>query len=179
MQDFVAIDFETANQNPLKCLCDRVCSRAEWCNTERLFRTHLPQAGIQLLGTVGGELKLDLQTLLPNPPFVNYGHNLALRWVGFRLHRITRSRHASVIRVFAYREGNQSQLTSGYVRWRLSRFLLPGLPNHRLSTLAALFGINLKHHQAQSDAVACAEIAIRLFASCRGSGGRWPPLSIP
>lgn len=46
---------------------------------------------------------------------------------------------------------------------RLARHLLPRLPNHQLPTLAAHYGIPLNHHEATSDAVACAEIAIRLF----------------
>jgi DNA polymerase-3 subunit epsilon len=45
---------------------------------------------------------------------------------------------------------------------KMARELLPGLPNHRLPTLAALFGIELKHHDACSDAVACARLAVIL-----------------
>ncbi|GEM_PF-774711 len=44
----------------------------------------------------------------------------------------------------------------------LARYALPGLPNHRLGTLASLFGLQLRHHDAGADAIACAEIAIRL-----------------
>lgn len=45
----------------------------------------------------------------------------------------------------------------------LSRSLLPGLPNHNLGTLSRLFGIDLQHHDATSDAYACASIAIHLI----------------
>ena len=45
----------------------------------------------------------------------------------------------------------------------LSRRLLPGLPNHQLGTVARLFGIDLLHHDANSDAYACAIIAINLI----------------
>ena len=38
------------------------------------------------------------------------------------------------------------------------------LPNHRLDTVAAACGVELKrHHEALSDALACAGIAIKLF----------------
>jgi DNA polymerase-3 subunit epsilon len=37
------------------------------------------------------------------------------------------------------------------------------MPNHQLHTLAAHYGIPLNHHEATSDAAACAELAIRLF----------------
>lgn len=46
---------------------------------------------------------------------------------------------------------------------RGAKSLLPGLPNHKLHTLANLFGLHLEHHDALSDAIACAEIALRLF----------------
>src|SRR5580700_10073902 len=44
----------------------------------------------------------------------------------------------------------------------MARQLLPGLENHRLQTLAALFGINLEHHKAAADAETCARIAMIL-----------------
>ena len=44
----------------------------------------------------------------------------------------------------------------------LARVALPGMPNHRLGTLATFFGIPLQHHDAGSDAVACARLGILL-----------------
>lgn len=46
----------------------------------------------------------------------------------------------------------------------MSRQLLPGLPNHKLSTLAAVFGIDMKnaHHDPSCDARTCAGLAIKL-----------------
>lgn len=40
----------------------------------------------------------------------------------------------------------------------ISRRSWPGLYNHKLSTVAQHLGINLNHHQADSDAEACARI---------------------
>ena len=48
---------------------------------------------------------------------------------------------------------------------RMSRRLLPQLPNHRLNTLAAHFSIPLRHHAADSDSQACGEIFLRLVRS--------------
>ena len=45
---------------------------------------------------------------------------------------------------------------------RLARQVLPRLANHRLDTLAAHFDIPLDHHNAASDAVACAHLGVRL-----------------
>jgi len=46
---------------------------------------------------------------------------------------------------------------------QLARASLPLLADHQLKTLTTIFGIPLKHHEAASDANACAELAIRLM----------------
>lgn len=56
---------------------------------------------------------------------------------------------------------------------RLARALLPGLPNHKLTTLTNVLGIPIKHHDAVSDAAACAELALRLM-ELAGPGGIGP-----
>lgn len=51
-----------------------------------------------------------------------------------------------------------------YCTYRLSRRLFPELPNHRLNTVAEHIGFDLKnHHHALADAEACAEIARTIF----------------
>ena len=47
--------------------------------------------------------------------------------------------------------------------FRLAQRKCPQLVRHDLSTVAAHFGIVLNHHQAASDARACAEVAMRLW----------------
>ncbi len=44
---------------------------------------------------------------------------------------------------------------------RLSRRMLPQLPNHKLNTVCQYLGIPLDHHRAGSDSRACAEILCR------------------
>ena len=44
---------------------------------------------------------------------------------------------------------------------RMGRRLLPGLPDHRLNTMCAHYGIPLDHHRADSDSLACAELFLR------------------
>ena len=61
------------------------------------------------------------------------------------------------------------------IRWRpnvpyactcqMSRRLLPQLPNHKLNTLCDFLGLELDHHRAGSDSLACAEILRRFMAS--------------
>ena len=44
---------------------------------------------------------------------------------------------------------------------RMGRKCCPELPNHRLDTMCARFGIALDHHRAESDSHACAELLLR------------------
>lgn len=47
---------------------------------------------------------------------------------------------------------------------RQARKMLPMLENHKLNTVARYFGVDLnQHHHALADARACAEIALQLF----------------
>jgi DNA polymerase-3 subunit epsilon len=45
---------------------------------------------------------------------------------------------------------------------RMGKPCLPMLANHKLNTICDYYGIELEHHQADSDALACAEIFRRL-----------------
>ncbi|PKQ67565.1 exonuclease domain-containing protein [Labilibaculum manganireducens] len=44
---------------------------------------------------------------------------------------------------------------------QISRNIWPNMPNHKLNTMAHLFDIPLKHHDALEDTLACAKIAIK------------------
>ena len=52
-----------------------------------------------------------------------------------------------------------------YCTMLFSKATLKGLLNYQLSTISEHFNINLSHHNAESDAKACAEIFIRLLES--------------
>ena len=45
----------------------------------------------------------------------------------------------------------------------MGRSLLPGI-SHRLNDMCDYYGIDLNHHQADSDSRACAEILLRYLA---------------
>lgn len=50
----------------------------------------------------------------------------------------------------------------------MARGIWPGLPGYKLNELAGLWGIPLQHHQALSDARACAELVLRARRWARG-----------
>ena len=49
---------------------------------------------------------------------------------------------------------------------RLARKVWPDLPNHRLNTVADYLDIELDHHEAESDAFACAWILRKIMEEC-------------
>lgn len=58
---------------------------------------------------------------------------------------------------------------------RLSRRTFPGLPNHRLPTVAAHVGFDFRgHHHALADAEACAAIATAIMGASRPVHARAP-----
>lgn len=46
----------------------------------------------------------------------------------------------------------------------MARAVMPELPNHKLNTVCEACGIELVHHEAQSDARACARVALQCAA---------------
>jgi DNA polymerase-3 subunit epsilon len=74
----------------------------------------------------------------------------------------------SVLRCSLERYGLPMPLVDGYhCTVSMSRALWPDLANHRLSSVCHHCGIALSHHEAGSDAAACASIALR----CRRETG--------
>lgn len=50
---------------------------------------------------------------------------------------------------------------------QIARRIWPRLPDHKLNTVAGHLGLSLRHHDAEDDAVACADIALH---GCRAVG---------
>lgn len=56
---------------------------------------------------------------------------------------------------------------------QLSRQTWPHLPNHQLSTLATHIGCDLKHHHAQSDAIAAGRVMVEMMLTANFVGCGW------
>jgi len=54
---------------------------------------------------------------------------------------------------------------------KIARAQWPDLPNHKLSTVADHLGLDLQHHTADSDAAACAGIALAAIHETAGAAG--------
>lgn len=162
MRDFAAIDFETANGQ-----CSSVCS-----------------VGIVIVR--GDEISSIYRLIRPRPDFYSYWNT--------RIHGMTKEdtaaapdfpdvwaeiapqveglpliAHNSPFDERCLRSAHQlyGMEYPGYRFWctcRASRRLHPGLPNHKLSTVASHIGFDLEnHHHALADAEACAAIALSFY----------------
>ncbi len=67
-----------------------------------------------------------------------------------------------VLRACLEMEMIRSYLPPHFCTVRLSKKYLPFLINHKLNTVSDYFGIELDHHEALSDARACAKILLEL-----------------
>ena len=163
MNTFVALDFETANQ-----YLSSVCSiRLVFVENKEIVDTYY-------------------QLIKPAPnyysPFCTQVHGLSQRdtekaplfpevWAEIlpKIKDLPLVAHNSMFdegclrAVLAYYKLPQHTNPS-FCTYRKARKLLPQLVNHKLDTVSAYFGFDLKqHHHALADAEACAHIALELF----------------
>ena len=70
----------------------------------------------------------------------------------------------SVLRASLARHGLAAPRARYLCTVTMARRMWPRLPDHKLSTVCESCGIDLIHHRAESDAAACATIALRCLA---------------
>lgn len=161
MIDFVAIDFETANTNRdsacsvglavvedgklIKSFSNLICPPTLDFNRFNTQVHGLTEENVKNSPSFA-ELWLSLKPLISDMPLV--AHNAPF--------------DMSVLIASAKQARIELPEIEYFCTLKLCRTLMPGLHNHKLGTLAKLFGVHLNHHEAESDAIACAHIAIRL-----------------
>jgi DNA polymerase-3 subunit epsilon len=162
MDDFVAIDFETANRSR-----DSAC--AVGLAVVRAGRiTESYSSLIQPPTLEFDQYFIGIHGITPDavrnaPPFAEVWLEIERRCGDGLVAAHNASFDVGIMSACAGHD-DRACLPGRYVcTVELARAMLPGLPNHKLRTLANVFGLPLDHHDAASDAVACAELAIRLF----------------
>ncbi len=102
------------------------------------------------------EVSDNLLDFIGHSVLVAHNANFDMRFLNFEVSRVYGN----------YRVGNDHLCTV-----QLSRKLLPGIPNHRLKTVAEHYEIRLdNHHRAKDDAHATAEIFVNLLAELERHG---------
>lgn len=164
MNDFAAIDFETANQFRSSVCSVGVVIVRDGTITDRIYSLIYPRPDFFTFWTtqVHGLTKLDVENA---PPFPDVWARIAPRIEGLPLVAHNSSFDESCLKA-VFREyrmdypGYEFHCTCRAARRQLKNVL----PNHRLHTVAAFCGYDLsRHHHALADAEACAAIAVKLL----------------
>jgi len=165
MEDFAAIDFETANRE-LSSVCSvGVVVVREGRIAGRLHRLIRPRPEYYncFNTSIHGMTAADTADA---PWFPEVWEEVAAGIEGLPLVAHNSPFDEGCLRAAHRVFGMNYTRYDFYCTCRASRRLFGSrLPNHRLPTVAAHIGFDLRnHHHALADAEACAEIAIRLFA---------------
>jgi len=163
-ENFIAIDYETANSSYLSACALGVSVVIEGSVTETFATFVKPPEEFADFNPfnvmIHGIKPADVKTA---PTFDDiweriegltskYQLPIACHYSGFDI-RVTQA-------LLKYYEKEFSDIRF-YDTFTIARKLWPQLINHKLDTLAETFGIELNHHEASSDAEACVRIALK------------------
>ncbi|NLW84871.1 MAG: hypothetical protein GXY41_10805 [Phycisphaerae bacterium] len=164
--NFVAIDFETANSDPTSACAVGMAVVSNGTVVDKFYSLLRPLSNIFCSWNVRihgireemvvdaptfAEIYPEIQTRMGRGPLV--AHNAV-----FDIRVLTQS----------LRQINKPVPDIEYFcTLQMCRALLPELPNHRLGTISRLLKIPIEHHDALSDAIACAQIAIELHRNTK------------
>lgn len=164
MENFIAIDYETANSNYLSA-CSLGVSVVKQGKLVETFQTYInpPKEfsefdpfNVMIHGITPSDIK--------NAPTFDYvwekidslnsdfKNPFACHFAGFDI-RVTEA-------LLKYYKQDLSEIRF-YDTYTIARKMWPSLSNHKLNTISEAFNIDLEHHQASSDSKACALIALR------------------
>jgi DNA polymerase-3 subunit epsilon len=163
---WIALDFETATDDRNSACClgiaviqgGAIVDRGAWLIQppgNRYERRNIAIHGIKPKMTRRSPTYAELYYAIL--PFLDQRHVIA-HWADFDI---------SVLRAVHAYYGIPLPATRYACSCRMAQRAFPGLPNHRLPTVCGRCGIPLNHHDATSDAAACAQIAL----SCRDVAG--------
>jgi len=167
--DFTALDFETANYQPSSA-CAVGAAVVRGGRVVHVTQTLIRPPTLEFYESLTAIHGITAEKVMNAPTFAQIWPELerligdgpiAMHNASFDLRVLVASLELSNIALPELRY---------FCTLEMARTLLPGLPNHRLSTLSKVFGIPLEHHDAASDAIACAELGIILIrlSNCRG-----------
>jgi DNA polymerase-3 subunit epsilon len=157
--DFIAIDFETANNSRSSaCSLGLVYVKdGEIQHTEYfLFK---PTPFFFTNSHIHGIQEADV---LEMPTFCESWDYILNKIEGSLIVAHNAAFDLSVMRASLEESAHDFPRLDYVCTWRLSQILMSEMPNHKLSTLANRFGLELNHHNALSDAEVCAQLALHL-----------------
>jgi DNA polymerase-3 subunit epsilon len=155
--DFVAIDFETANPQATSACAIGLAVVRQGVIVERFARLIRPTPNYYRFTNIHG---ITAAMTAQAPTFAELWPQLAPLLQGQPLVAHNKRFDSGVLANTLAHYGIPMPEASWHCTVAISRRVLPTLPNHRLSTVCAHLGIPLNHHEAESDAVGAACIAL-------------------
>ena len=158
--EFVAFDFETANENISSACALGLVTVRDGEIRERFSCLIRPVPfffrpfNVRLHGISASDVifEPDFKEIWPRLKTYFEGRLIIAHNAAFDIAVLR-----SLLRLFNLR----SPASTYFCTVRIARKAWPGLPSYRLNALAREFGISFRHHDAVEDARACAEIARR------------------
>ena len=158
-ESWTAIDFETANSQPYSAcalgiaLVERrqICESKSWLIRPPSLRFNKGNIAVHGITAADVETAPTFLDLWPKLSAILASGPLLAHNAGFDL---------KVLAALLEHYELSFPPAKCYCTLEIARKAWPSLPNHRLSTVAAHLGVDLNHHEAESDARASAEIAI-------------------
>ena len=158
--DFCAIDFETACHNQASACAIGLARVRSGKIAETFYSLIRPPAGMEIQPFYTGIHGITMKQVNGAPPFIELWPSLST-FIGSDLlvaHNSNFDRGVLTAALGYF--GLEAEVPQFECSCRLARRTWPTLENHKLDTLSRYLGIELDHHEALSDAVACAKIYI-------------------
>ncbi len=158
--DFCAIDFETACRDQASVCAVGLARVRSGKVTETFYSLIKPPAGMEILPFFTGIHGITMDQVAAAPDFGQLWPSLSA-FIGSDLLVAHHSPFDRVVLQAALDHfGFKLAAPKFACSCVLARRVWPQLENHRLDTVSQYLGIELNHHEAQSDAIACAKIYV-------------------
>jgi len=158
--DFCAIDFETANQNRASA-CSIGLVKVQDCQIVDEFHSLINQRETWFRPDWTEEIHgITAEMTAAAPTFGEIWPRIAAFIGDLPLAAHNARFDMGVLAAMLEEENLEWVFPESICSMQVARLRWPALPNHRLDSVAAHLGIELDHHEALSDARACARILI-------------------
>lgn len=163
MEDFIAIDFETANNNPTSICSIGIVIYLNGKFQKEIYRLVNPRMEFDPFCV--SIHKIDSKDVIDQPDFHRVWQEinpLLPLGIPFVAHNALFDQNCLQLTCDRYHLSYPK--APFFCTFHQAKRLLPLLPNHKLNTVAAACGFHLEnHHNALADAKACAAIAQKIL----------------
>ena len=164
--NYCAIDFETACNNPASACAVGAARIRDGEVTESFYSLIKPPEGMEILPFFTSIHGISMEKVSNSPTFYELWPELKAFIGSDILIAHNAPFDSRVLTAVSEFYDIPDTVPTFECTLQLSRKRWPNLPNHQLNTICKYLGINLNHHEALSDAVACARVFVEASRGC-------------